>query len=102
MLWEVNVRHYRGEGADFAFLYMITAAIYHFSESELDFLVDKLRDLLDPTNQTSVNENEAEKESLTTEADEGKIPVRTMLKAVLKYWVQFKREKYHSKTLTSL
>lgn len=84
MLWDVNVKHYRGEGADFAFLYMITAAIYHLSESELDFLVDKLRDLLDPTNQTGVNETNSEQDLSTTDEDEGKIPVSTMLKAVFK------------------
>ncbi|NVM52850.1 MAG: FAD-dependent monooxygenase [Candidatus Helarchaeota archaeon] len=48
MLWEANVRHFRNEGAERAYLYMISSAIYSISEKELNYLLEKLRPIVDP------------------------------------------------------
>ena len=47
LLWDANVRHFRNEGAEHAYLYMISSAIYSLSEKELDYLLEKLRPIVD-------------------------------------------------------
>jgi len=48
LLWDVNVEHFRNEGADLAYIYMITQAIFALSEKEINFLLKKLRGIVDP------------------------------------------------------
>ena len=47
-LWDINVNHFRNEGADLIFLLMISSGIYKFTEAELDFLLVKLKPMFDP------------------------------------------------------
>ncbi len=48
ILWDANVRHFRTDGAERAYMYNLSSAIYGLSEKELDYLLDKLRSLIDP------------------------------------------------------
>nr|MDO8109762.1 FAD-dependent monooxygenase [Candidatus Sigynarchaeota archaeon] len=48
ILWAVNARHFRNEGAELAYMYMLSPAVHGLSEKEIDFLLDKLRPLIDP------------------------------------------------------
>ncbi len=72
LLWDVNMRHFRNDGAEHAYLYMISSAIHGLTEKELDYLLEKLRPIIEPP------EGEGE------EADEVKISKGLIFKAVLK------------------
>ncbi len=48
LLWEVNTRYFRGDGADHAFLFMLTSLMYRLTEKEINFLFAKVRALFDP------------------------------------------------------
>ncbi|MHA1129172.1 MAG: NAD(P)/FAD-dependent oxidoreductase [Candidatus Helarchaeota archaeon] len=71
-LWEANVRHFRNEGAEHAYLFMISSAIYSLTEKELDYLLEKLRPLIDPP------------EDVDETAEDVTISKRLMVKVVLK------------------
>lgn len=47
-LWKINVQYFRGAGADLAYQYMISAAIFNLKEKEINFLLKKLRHIVDP------------------------------------------------------
>ncbi len=48
LLWETNVRHFRGDGAELAYLYMLSSTIYGLPEKNLNYLFSKLRPIIDP------------------------------------------------------
>ncbi len=48
LLWEVNVRYFRGDGADHAYLFILTSLMYRLTEKEMNFLFTKVRSLFDP------------------------------------------------------
>jgi len=72
MLWEANVRHFRNEGAEHAYLYMISSAIYSLSEKELNYLLEKLRPVVDPP------------EGTEDEGEDVNLSLGTMFKIVMK------------------
>ena len=47
-LWEVNVKHFRGEGAELASVYMLSSFLHVFKEKELNFLFQKLIPIINP------------------------------------------------------
>jgi len=64
-LWEVNVKHFRGEGAELASVYMLSSFIHVFKEKELNFLFQKLLPILNPP--------DAEEEATEIKLSAGKI-----------------------------
>ncbi|MCP4764429.1 MAG: hypothetical protein GY870_21825, partial [archaeon] len=50
IIWDVNVRHFRDAGAENAYLYMIASILHKLSEKEVEFLLKKLRSIVDPQN----------------------------------------------------
>jgi len=71
LLWEANVKHFRDEGAEHAYLYMISSAIYSLAEKELYYLLEKLRPVIDPP-------------EASNDSDDVKLSLGTMFKIVLK------------------
>jgi flavin-dependent dehydrogenase len=47
-LWEINVNHFRTEGAQSAYVHMLTQAVFALKEKEINFLLKKLRHIVDP------------------------------------------------------
>jgi len=47
-LWEINFRYFRNEGAELAYQYMISSAIFNLNEKDINFLLKKLRSIFDP------------------------------------------------------
>ena len=47
-LWQVNIDYFRNDGAELAYQYMISAAIFNLKEEEANFLLKKLRSIVDP------------------------------------------------------
>ncbi len=64
-LWQVNVKHFRGEGAELAYIYMLSAFLHVFKEKELNFLFQKVLPIIDPP--------EAETEAIEIKLSAGKI-----------------------------
>ncbi|GAF93265.1 unnamed protein product, partial [marine sediment metagenome] len=48
VLWEINVDYFRNAGAEMAYQYMISAAIFNLKEKEINFLLKKLRSIVEP------------------------------------------------------
>ena len=65
LLWKVNVKHFRGEGAELASVYMLSSFIHVFREKELNFLFQKLLPILNPP--------DAEEEATEIKLSAGKI-----------------------------
>jgi flavin-dependent dehydrogenase len=57
-LWSVNVKHFRNEGAELAYIYMLSSAIHSLTEKEIDFLLANLRSLIDSGNSDDGEEHE--------------------------------------------
>ena len=64
-LWEVNVKHFRGEGAELASVYMLSSFLHVFKEKELNFLFQKLLPIINPP--------DAEEEATEIKLSAGKI-----------------------------
>ena len=47
-LWDINVKFFKNEGAELAYQYMISAAIFNLKEKDITFLLKKLRHIFDP------------------------------------------------------
>ncbi len=47
-LWEINVKHFRNQGAELSSAIMISSALYYLKEKELNFMMKKLRYIVDP------------------------------------------------------
>ncbi len=55
LLWEINYKHFRNEGAQDAYIYMLTQAIFALKEKEINFLLKKLRHIVDPPGDSNVS-----------------------------------------------
>jgi len=51
-LWDVNLKHFRNDGAESAHIHMLTQAIFALKENEINLLLKKLRKIVDPPYET--------------------------------------------------
>ena len=47
-LWEVNVKNFRDEGAELAYVMMLASFVHYLPEEELNFLFEYLRPIIEP------------------------------------------------------
>ncbi len=47
-LWEININHFRNQGAELSSAIMISSALYYLKEKELNLIMKKLRYIVDP------------------------------------------------------
>lgn len=73
-LWNVNVRHFRNEGADLAHTLMIASMVHYLTEEEIDLVFEKIRPFVDPPDRNEEDSN----------SDEVKLNLGLILKVLFK------------------
>ena len=88
-LWEVNVKHFRDEGAELAYVMMLASFVYYLPEEELNFLFEYLRPIIEP----ELDDPD------TTHPEEFKLSIGMIIKVVFKVLGALLRRKVSLKSL---
>jgi len=89
VLWDVNVIHFRDEGAELAYVMMLASFVHYLPEDELNFLFEQLRPIVEP----EMDDPDA------AHPDEVKLSIGTIIKVVFKVLGGLIRRKVSFKSL---